>query len=249
MRHQPRPIVHESVITKAAAEIRRFIDAAKLKPDEALPPETHLSKMLGISRNSVREALRILDGLGFVQKLPGKRVVAKSPAAIRLQEPATGLDETQVACALEVAHEIRILVEERCVELAADRHDDADIAQVDSHLASFAEALKRHDYSAASHAHEEFHRAVVLAGNNPMLTSLFDAARRVESDVLRRGRETFKDRRQLPLHAAIVNMIRVGDARGAVRAIRKHFQTTAPLVEFLSKEEGAASALRRPPTR
>jgi DNA-binding GntR family transcriptional regulator len=192
--------------------------------------------MLGISRNSVREALRILDGLGFVQKLPNRRVVATSPNAIRLQEPLVGLDDVQVASALGVAHYVRILVEQTCARLAAERRTEADLAELDSHLASFAEALKRRDYSAASHAHVGFHRAIVSAANNPILTSFFDEARRVESDVLRRGRGTFKDRRQLPLHAAIVKAIRDRDPDRAAASVRKHFQTVAPLVEFLSKE-------------
>ena len=53
MEYQPARIQTESVITKAAEELRRFIEARDLGPGEALPPETQLSTMLGISRNSV----------------------------------------------------------------------------------------------------------------------------------------------------------------------------------------------------
>src|SRR5262245_31486209 len=228
-----RPVRKEIVITPAAEELRRYIEASKLAPDAPLPPETHLSRMLGISRNSVREALRILDGLGFIQKAPGKRVVVRSLSTVRQHEPAAAVDEAQLASALGVAHQVRFLVEEKCAEIAATRRSEAAIAQIEGHLGSFAEALKRSDYSAASHAHEDFHRSIVLAADNAFLTALFDQARRVESSVLRAGHGTLKDRRQLPMHGAVLKAIRAGDPAAAVDSLCKHFHTVAPVVEFL----------------
>ena len=75
MAYSPAPIRRESVISQAAQEICRVIEAERLSPGEALPPETRLSALLGISRNSVREALRVLHGLGYVEKAAGRRVV------------------------------------------------------------------------------------------------------------------------------------------------------------------------------
>ncbi len=64
--YRPTALKRDSLITKAAEEICRFIDAQGLKPGAALPPETHLSEMLGISRNFMiheRSALAALDRL------------------------------------------------------------------------------------------------------------------------------------------------------------------------------------------
>ena len=58
MAYGPSPIKRDSVISQAAQEICRIIEAERLAPGDTLPPETRLSQMLGISRNSVREALR-----------------------------------------------------------------------------------------------------------------------------------------------------------------------------------------------
>ena len=54
MAYNPSPIKRESVISRAAQEICRFIEAEQLGPGDALPPETRLAQMLGISRNSLR---------------------------------------------------------------------------------------------------------------------------------------------------------------------------------------------------
>ena len=80
MAYGPSPIKRDSVISQAAQEICRIIEAERLAPGETLPPETRLSQMLGISRNSVREALRVLHGLGYVEKAAGRRVVVTAGA-------------------------------------------------------------------------------------------------------------------------------------------------------------------------
>src|SRR5947209_4849872 len=51
----------------AAAELRRYILAAKLQPGVKLPSERELSGRLGLSRNSVREAMRFLEHEGWVE--------------------------------------------------------------------------------------------------------------------------------------------------------------------------------------
>ena len=83
MGYSPSPIRRDSVISQAAQEICRYIEAERLGPGEALPPETRLSQMLGISRNSLREALRVLHGLGHVEKTAGRRVVVTARRAGR----------------------------------------------------------------------------------------------------------------------------------------------------------------------
>src|SRR5262249_37747920 len=75
MTYHPAPVRRDSVITRAAQDLCRLIDAEALGPGSPLPTETRLAQMLGISRNSVREALRVLHGLGYVEKAAGRRVV------------------------------------------------------------------------------------------------------------------------------------------------------------------------------
>jgi hypothetical protein len=51
-----------------------------------------------------------------------------------------------------------------------------------------------------------------------------------------RAHETLKERRQVPLHAAILDAIRAHDAPKAVSAVRRHFRAVAPVVEFVVHE-------------
>lgn len=52
-------------------EIKAFIIRNHLRPGDALPPETELARLLGASRNSVREAVKSLETLGIVEARPG----------------------------------------------------------------------------------------------------------------------------------------------------------------------------------
>src|SRR5919197_2235529 len=102
MAYNPSPIKRESVISQAAQEICRLIEAERLNAGEALPPETRLSQMLGISRNSVREALRVLHGLGYVEKAAGRRVVVTAAS----QSGKGIFDESVMIEAAPVANEV-----------------------------------------------------------------------------------------------------------------------------------------------
>ena len=228
----PGPIARESLITRTAEELRRWIRAEALAPGAPLPPETHLARMLGISRNSLREALRILDGLGFVEKQPGRRVVVRAATA----RPRPSFDRTVLADAVPALHQARLAIEERAAVLATANATDADMAEIDSHLARFTEALKRGDASAAGDAHDSFHVAVITAAHNPILLSLFSEVCGLLAGVSTEGRQTLTERRQGPLHGGIVQAIRARDARRAATAVRRHFHTVAPLLEFISKD-------------
>src|SRR6195256_6953517 len=117
MAYSPTPIRRDSVISQAAQEICRFIEAEKLGPGDGLPPETALSQMLGISRNSLREALRVLHGLGHVEKAAGRRVVVTTGS----QGGKSMFDESVLLEAAPVANEVRSHIAQKCAELSAER--------------------------------------------------------------------------------------------------------------------------------
>jgi GntR family transcriptional repressor for pyruvate dehydrogenase complex len=233
--YAPGPIARESLITRTAEELRRWIREERLAAGAPLPPETQLARMLGISRNSLREALRILDGLGFVEKQPGRRVVVRSATGAPARFFDGTADRSALADAVPALQQARMAIEQRAAALAATHATEAEIAEMESHIAHFTEAVKRGDATAAGEAHESFHATLVGAARNPILSSMFLEIRGLLAEMSTRGRVTLTDRRQLPLHGAVMQAIRDRDARRAVAAIRRHFQTVAPLVEFMSR--------------
>ncbi len=228
MDYQPTPIKVESVITKAADEVVRFINVRELEVGATLPPETQLATMLGISRNSLREALRILDSLGFIEKRAGKQAIVRSRLGLvrRLADPAHVLE------GLSAAYEARMLIEHRCVELAAGRVGDQELLNLSNLLGAFEGELQRENYEAASRIHGQFHEALVLAAKNPFLSEIYEAissATRGQTDVLP---EALRDRRLRSVHRAIYEAILKRDVLRAGLAVRRHFRANLPRVEF-----------------
>ena len=137
MAYGPSPIKRDSVISQAAQEICRIIEAERLTPGDTLPPETRLSQMLGISRNSVREALRVLHGLGYVEKAAGRRVVVTAAS----HGGKSMFDESVLLEAAPIANEVRSHIAQKCAELSAERMTAAELTELEGALAALEQAL------------------------------------------------------------------------------------------------------------
>ncbi len=243
--YRPTPIRRDSVISKAAEEICRLIEAEELRPGTRLPTEAQLSRMLGISRNSLREAFRILDGLGFVEKRPGRGIVVKAGLA-RGRDP--GLEPSAAVDVAPVAFQVRTIVEARCAELAARLATEADLTELESQLLLFEESLKRGDLVAATQAHLNFHDVLVRMAGNPLLAALYHQVRFIITEIGRRGaQQTYKNRRQLGAHWEIYRAVARRHPEKAVAAVQRHFQAVGPLIEFMAKNQSTVQRVADPP--
>src|SRR5262249_61352203 len=100
-------------------------------------PETRVSQMLGISRNSVREALRVLHGLGYIEKAAGRRVVVTAAA----RGGKSMFDESVLIEAAPLANEGRSHIAQRCAELAAERLTAGELGGLDRALTGLEEGI------------------------------------------------------------------------------------------------------------
>ncbi|MDK2823207.1 MAG: GntR family transcriptional regulator, transcriptional repressor for pyruvate dehydrogenase complex [Clostridia bacterium] len=64
-----KPVIqtHVSLSDKIVEQIKEMIISGKLKPGDKLPSENELCNMFNVSRTSIREAIKILSGLGFLK--------------------------------------------------------------------------------------------------------------------------------------------------------------------------------------
>ena len=127
------------VADQAVAEIRRYIEGNQLEAGHKLPPERVFIEQLGISRSSVREALRVLSTLGLIEVRHGDGTyVAQSPEEWASNEDRW-FDATEEH-ALRNLVETRLGVEMALVTVAAARASDEDLdrlaALIDSHDAA-----------------------------------------------------------------------------------------------------------------
>ncbi len=151
-----------------ADDLRSQITSGQLRPGERLPTEPELCARSGVSRSTVREALRLLSSQRLIVTTRGvtggSYVAQPSPAALA-ENLASGMSLLLSTTPVGLADlmEARELLEVPAVGLAARRRTDAD-------LASLAQALfdPVDDLPSKVAAHRAFHVALAAATGNPL---------------------------------------------------------------------------------
>lgn len=130
-----------SLAERAAKEIRRYIEANQLGAGHRLPPERVFIEQLGVSRSSVREALRVLSTTGLIEVRHGDGMyVAQGPGEWD-SSPTSWFDATEEH-ALRNLIETRLGVELALVTAAVDRATDEDLDRLEQLIDSHEAALR-----------------------------------------------------------------------------------------------------------
>jgi GntR family transcriptional regulator, transcriptional repressor for pyruvate dehydrogenase complex len=122
------PIQRNQLHDEVVKQLRDSIDSGALKPGERLPSERDLAGALEVSRNVLREALRVLEATGLVFTKPGiGRVVRQLEAGHPRGNSLT--DSLELATIDEVL-ETRVILECEIVRLACERRSDSEAERV-----------------------------------------------------------------------------------------------------------------------
>jgi GntR family transcriptional repressor for pyruvate dehydrogenase complex len=155
---------------QAIEGIRELIGSGSVRAGDRLPKENELAALLGVSRSSLREAVRALELVGVVQARQGDGTYVTSLApSLLLGVMSIVVDFSDEKATLELL-EVRRLLEPAAASLAAAR---ADAEQLRS-IAAARDAVRAatHDPEAMVLADAAFHAAISTATCNPALTAL-----------------------------------------------------------------------------
>ncbi len=153
-----------------AQQVRQEITAGRLKPGAKLPSERALAEELGVSRNTLREAVRSLEQAGLVELKKGARggifITQDNGASI-----ATGLSDLYrlgkvTPRQLTMA---RIWVEPIIVREACRHATAQDIALLNENIEQAHAAAQANDFKKKIALHHEFHRILARIAGNPFM--------------------------------------------------------------------------------
>jgi DNA-binding FadR family transcriptional regulator len=207
---------------------------ADYKPGDRLGSEAELAQRFGVSRVTLREALRTLAGKGLVELSRGRRAVVRQPDSSAFGDYLASVIQFDPKGMFDLV-EVRLSLEVQSVTLAAQRISRAGLVALETMLQGMREAAE-FDASGDGEAERKFHRcdagfheALAMASGNRVLISLFEAmASPLEQSfaLSRRGRELRGQSAQATLdaHQRIFDCVRDGDARGAAQAMRAHLE-------------------------
>ncbi|MDN3296907.1 FadR/GntR family transcriptional regulator [Streptomyces ficellus] len=200
-----------SLVDAVVEQLRGQLTGGEWMVGDRIPTEHELAEQLGVGRNTVREAVRVLVHAGLLESRQGNGTFVRSTA-----DPAAVLRTVRAAGALDVL-ELRAALETEAARLAAVRRDTHDLLRLRAAMTTLREEGDR-----SADADLAFHRAVVEATHNAAFAEVyrFFSAQVHESLV-----EALGDHRMpaidLDLHQALVVAIEAGDANAAVDAARE----------------------------
>lgn len=216
------PIVRESVAEMVARRILDMVSARALKPGDQLPPERDLAESLGVSRPSVREAIRGLAILGVVKSRQGGGAYITSLDAESLLGPLQfflSLEDVNI----RELYDARSLIESDVARRAAVNMSEAQLEALEAILAAQKETLG--DAGAFRLSDFAFHEAIWEGCGNAFLKRIGESLNVLGLEFRKRASETtgvlaqsYEDHRRL------VAALRARDADAAAQAAERHMQ-------------------------
>jgi DNA-binding FadR family transcriptional regulator len=208
-------------------QIRALIRTGELPIGARLPPERDLCDRMGVSRLTLREALRALEVNGLIEVRAGAYggAFVTAPTAGRAGEGITDLLSTSGLSAGDVT-EARIAFELGIVSLVCERATEADIRELRQLCDEAEEAREVGGYSVAMSF--GFHLRVATAAHNPAIEMIMESFREA---ILMSMRQAHHEGKQgVAEHRAYIDAIERGDALPARRILADHLQRTADAV-------------------
>lgn len=225
-----RPIKAQRAFEEILDQLEHALLTGRLAAGGRLPPERDFAAALGVSRASVREAIRVMEALGLVD-------INRGPAgAVLRKEPRNAFAEI-LRLHLALGHyswasiiELRTILESWSFAHAAERADELLLAELSDLVQRMTEPGI--DPSKFLELDMAFHSQVVSASDNPLIAGILEGC----SAVIRKGmfegitagvwpetaRQLIEDHREL------YDLVARGDADAASLGVREHIRRWDP---------------------
>jgi DNA-binding GntR family transcriptional regulator len=186
--------------------------------------ESALARELGVSQASVREALRSLIAMGFLENEPFKGTTVRSFTAEDLLEVVT----------------VRIALETLAGQLSIRRITDEEIAELERITAEMIAASKEGDTQRRIRLNIAFHEKLVQTSGNKLLVQLYNYMHFGNWSLLTGNLSEMDSIQIATRHGILIDALKSRDPDKVARAIREHVEsTTKPLRDMLDQERDA----------
>lgn len=207
---------------------KRLIAEGDIAPGDRLPPERELAERIGVSRTSLRQALKVMENMGVISQRVGSGTTLNAAAASILAEPLEFLILLEGISFQEVM-EARLMVEPDLAARAAVRATRDDLHALRHALSRMAACTS--DATGFAQADLNFHQAVYRAAGNRVCTILFTVVHQSLETLIRLTSVLAEPERMIRYHRRIYLAIRRGDAGAARMRMREHLEDVSVLME------------------
>jgi GntR family transcriptional repressor for pyruvate dehydrogenase complex len=224
-----RQVRRTRVYHEIVDQIRGLIAEGRIKPGDRLPPERELAELFKASRNSVRDAIRVLEQMGLTESRQGDGTYVRTVSAEDLAEPLA-LMLLQSRTQMRELLEVRRVLEPALAEFAATRITPEEVDELEAIL----DAQRRKVEAGLVPLEEDtaFHYGIAEAARNAVMLRTLDTL----VDLLRQSRERFlrHDRPATSLagHRRILDALRRADPEAARAEMLRHLREVEERVDL-----------------
>lgn len=219
-----KPINKTTISSAIVSQIIDMVNKQELKPGDRIPTERNLCEMFCVGRGSVREAIKIMETMGILERQGKSVVVSKAP------EPSISAfsNMTKTIGNINNIIETRNIIETETCRLAAVRATPQDVENL---WTITRQPIQ--DHIAFATYDRSFHRAIVEAAHNPVLLQVYDLI----SDLIFRTEDIYtrlKDlspeeqyaivEENLQFHEDIIRAIDMKDRKQAAVSMQNHLK-------------------------
>jgi GntR family transcriptional repressor for pyruvate dehydrogenase complex len=215
------------VYEEVARQIERLI-LKKLQPGDKLPSERELAETLGVSRSSIRDAIRSLELMGLVAPRQGAGTIVLEISTDSLVNPLAKTLKRKEELIGELL-DFRKMLEPPLAARAAMHASTEEISEMEEILERQQRKMRAGENTVAEDS--EFHYTIALASGNSVVFKVLDTL----MDLLRDTRERSlqvegRAQKSLAGHRKILAAIKRHDAEQAKAAMRRHIEDVEEIV-------------------
>ncbi|MCI9888310.1 FadR family transcriptional regulator [Micrococcales bacterium 31B] len=223
--HKPRSLARSSLVSEVQLSIKELIFQQRLGSGDPLPTEHELAEELGVSRNSLREALKVLEATGVVNIKRGNGMFVGGMSLRGMIQELVFHARLSAATGSKELHDLVELREFLETSLMAPVSGACTPAHLDT-LNGLVDEMERESHHGMPPAEidRKFHEALYAPLGNPFISQLLAAF----WEVLRTLDEHLPEGTETPtsiveVHRAIVRGIESRDSVAAQAAMTTHF--------------------------
>lgn len=223
------PVAPGRISEMIADQIRSLVREGRLRPGDRLPPERDLCQQFGVSRVTVRDALRLLEGAGLIDTRVGARggAFVRVPTGTKIGEGIADM-VTMAALHADEVTEARLVLELGLVPLVCERATEQDLADLRAICTQAEDALTqgRHDVSFSAEFHVRFARAAHNRALDVLVES-FQGPLRHSLEEAQSIDPAMAGQRGVHEHVALVEAVARRDVEAAREVMSRHLGRTA----------------------
>lgn len=168
-----KPVKKTSLSDYVVAQLKSMIVKQEIRIGDKLPNERELSQLFDVSRSSVREALRVLELQGLLNRKNSGTFVQADFSEI-IGESLT-LQILINSAKYEDIQATRVMLERELIRLATTKRSEEHLSNIQKFIDQMEEAIKTKDKESFIKADISFHNEIAVAADNSVLLFLYSA--------------------------------------------------------------------------